>query len=195
MARYTIKIVKFGCVDEPGCDFVGSDEIFWVFTANAGGQVRTTTSRVFGNVDTGDCYDFPTDRDRNIVWPHKGAAQGADGPIGLSIQLWESDQGKPESIGHDTAAVLSLLQAARGVGNWVTAVGPVVRSTLVDLTSDDLMGSTTLLYTASRLQKQLPAVGGSMLEKHRIGRAGGDLQYEVAGGPNYDLHLKITRVV
>jgi hypothetical protein len=194
MARYTFKIVKFDCVDESGFDFIGSDEIFWVFTANAGGKVSTTTSRLFGNVDSGNTRDFLTDNDRNIVWPRKGDKAGATGPIGLSIQLWEADQGKPENIGQDTEIALTLASAAPAVDSWVTAVGPVVRKSLLNFVSDDLMGSKTLLYPMSRLATQLPVPGSSFAEKHRFGGNGGDLPFEVAGGPNYDLHIKVIRV-
>ena len=107
--RYIVRAVKFVCVDESGFDFAGSDEPYWVFTARgADPVVHTTRSKVFGDVDSGDVRPFATENGRNVVWPRKGATAGAPGPIALSIQLWEADQGDPEEIAKQTERVFDL---------------------------------------------------------------------------------------
>jgi hypothetical protein len=194
-ARYVLRVIKFDCVDESGFDFLGSDEPFWIFTAtDSSGKVHTTRSKVFGDVDSGDTLKFASDNNRNLVWPEKGAKQGAPAPIGLSIQLWDSDQGDPAEVAKTTQLAFDLGGQAPVVGEWVKRVPPIVRDKLVQLVADDLLGSKTLLYPARRLAGQLTSVGARLGEKHRFGGRSGDLPFEVAGGPDYDLHIEITRV-
>jgi hypothetical protein len=183
MPHYIVKILKFDCVDESGIDWTGSDEPCWMFTANSGGTIATTRSKVFGDVDSGDTRAFATDNNRNTIWPSKGHVQGADGPIALSIQLWEIDQGNPDAIAEKTELALGVGGAV--VGPWVNAVGSVVRGQ---------MGAKTLLWSQSRLASRLPGPGSSFVEKHRFGGNSGDLPFEVAGGPDYDLYLQVTRL-
>ncbi|MGN6803635.1 MAG: hypothetical protein ACTHJN_17170, partial [Ginsengibacter sp.] len=59
---------------------------------------------------------------------------------------------------------------------------------------NDLMGSKTLFYSETRLRRRLTSVGSSFIEKHRFGGNSGDLPFEVAGGPDYDLFLEVRRV-
>jgi hypothetical protein len=193
--RYAVRIVKFDCVDESGVDFIGSDEPYWVFTArDPNGKVHTTRSKVFGDVDSGETRRFQTDGDRNVIWPRKGATQGAQAPIGLSIQLWEADQGDPDVVAKRTEQAFDLGELAPVVGDWVRLVPPIVRDQLADFIGDDLMGSTTLHFPASRLARQLPRQGATLIRKVRLGGRSGDLPFEIAGGPDYDLHIKVTRV-
>jgi hypothetical protein len=190
MARYIVTATKFDCVDESGLDLVGSDEPYWVFTANSAGKVTTSHSEVFGDVDSDETRAF---RQPRTVWPAKGNTAGAEGPIGLSIQLWESDQGQVEDVKTKTEAALTLAQLAPKVGAWAAAARPIVREFL-NLFGDDLMGSRTLLWTKSRLTQRLPEPGASFTVKHRFGGRSGDIPVEIAGGPDYDLYLQVTRV-
>jgi hypothetical protein len=70
----------------------------------------------------------------------------------------------------------------------------IVRDQIADFIGDDLMGSKTLSYSATRLARRLPRVGATLTERHRFGGNSGDLPFEVAGGPDYDLFLEVARV-
>lgn len=193
-ARYIVRAVKFTCLDESGADFFGSDEPYWVFsTRGQNGEVHTTRSREFGDVDSGDTRSFAKNSNA-IIWPPKGATKGAPGPIALSIQLYEADQGDKDETVKKTHLAFDLAEKAPFVGSWVKEVPGIVRDQLTDLIGDDLMGSKTLLFPANRLERQLPVVGASLTEKHRFGGNSGDLPFEIAGGPDYDLFIQITRV-
>ena len=193
-ATYVVRVTKFDCVDESGFDFLGSDEPYWIFTArDANGKVHTTRSKVFGGVDSGDSRKFPTDNNRNMIWPQNGATQGDSGPIALTIQLWEADQGDPDAVAKKTQQLFDLGSKAPKIGDWVKQVPPIVKDQLIDLFADDLMGSKTLLFSASRLASQLTHVGASLVQKYRFGGNSGDLPFDVAGGPDYDLHIQVTR--
>src|SRR4030095_3183291 len=99
MSNYTVRIVKFTCVDESGIDFLGSDEPCWMFTAKDGqGAVSTCRSKEFSNVDSRDTEKIQTDNNRSVVWHKKGAAGGGPAPIALAVQLWDIDQGSPDEI-------------------------------------------------------------------------------------------------
>jgi hypothetical protein len=192
---YVVRIIKFKCVDESGLDFFGSDEPFWIFTArDPNGKVSTTNSKEFSNVDSGDQEKFPTDNNRNVIWPRKGDTAGAPGPIALSIQLYEKDQGDPADVAKKTQQAFDLAAQAPVVGQWVRLVPSVVKDKLGDLIADDLMGSKTLLFPASRLARQLPSPGSKRVETHRFGGNSGDLPFEISGGPDYDLTIVLARV-
>jgi hypothetical protein len=194
MASYIVKLIKFDCGDESGVDRLGSDEVLWVFSArDSNGAVNTTHSRKFGNVDSGDSFKFKSGEE-SIVWPKKNDTKGDKGPIELSIQLWEIDKGDPDDIAKKTQKAFDLGALAPGVGEWVKRVPSVVRDKLNDLIADDLMGSKSLLYSEARLRKLAPEVGDRTVEKHHFGGRGGDLPFEVAGGPDYHLHYAIARV-
>jgi hypothetical protein len=195
MAQYVMRIIKSDCVDASGVDFFGSDEPLWVFTARGrDGVVHTTRSKEFSNVDSGKTFDFATDNDRNIVWTRKGASKGASGPIALSIQLWDVDQGEPEEIAEKTKKAFDFGEQVPVVGEWIEKVPSVVRDGIAKFIGSDLMGSKTFLYPAARLAKQLPSVGAKFREKHRFGGHDGDLPFAVAGGPDYGPHIEVTRV-
>jgi|KBSSwiStaDraftv2_1062776.scaffolds.fasta_scaffold332884_1 hypothetical protein len=195
MANYTVRILNFKCVDESGFDFLGSDEPCWMFTArDNGGNSNTCRSKEFSNVDSGDVINFQTDNNRNVVWPKKGAAAGAPGPIGLSIQLWDIDQGNPDDIERKTERAFDLGSQVPVVGEWVRRVPSIVRDQISNFIGNDLMGSKTLLFPEARLRRRLPNVGSKFTQRHRLGGNSGDLPIEIAGGPDYDLFIEVQRV-
>jgi hypothetical protein len=194
-ARYVVRIVKFTCVDESGYDWSGSDEPYWVFTATSSDhQVFSTRSKVFGDVDSGDTRPFARDNNRNVVWPRQRAAAGGDAPIALSIQLRESDQGDPEVILRKTKQAFTIAGLAPGIGSWVRLAPSIVQDKIARFAGDDLMGSKTLVFGGSQLARQLPNVGDRFIRKDRFGGSSGDLPWEVAGGPDYDLFTEVRRV-
>jgi hypothetical protein len=194
MPNYTVKVLKFKAVDESGIDWTGSDEPLWVFTANAGGRVSTSRSKEFGDVDTGDTLTFDATDERNTVWPVARDSKGASGPIGLAIQLWEIDQGNAEDIAKKTEKALNLAEWAPVVGQWVGKARGVIRDSLNNLIADDLMGSRTVLWSASVLERRLPRKGSSFVERFRFSGRSGDLPFDVAGGPDYDLWVRVRRI-
>ena len=194
--RYTVRAIKFHCVDESGIDWTGSDEPFWVFTANdeATAGVNSVGSKIFGNVDSGDTERFESADNRNIVWPQSRSADGAEAPIGLSIQLWEKDQGNRDKIVEATEKAFDIAGFVPVVGQWIAKVPSVVQNAIAGFAGDDLMGSATIGYTASRLAQRLPNVGDTLTEKFRLGSRSGDIPFGLGGAPDYDLYLEIQRV-
>jgi len=193
--RYVVRALKFHCGDESGLDWSGSDEPVWIFTANdePTPDVRTRRSKEFSNVDSGDTQSFDMP-DNNLVWPQDDGATGATGPIGLSIQLWEVDQGDADTIAKRTEQALNVAEWVPFVGQWVGKVRGFVAGSLVSLISDDLMGSQTISYTKQRLAQRLPSVGSKITDKFHFSGNSGDIPFGLGGSPDYDLYLEVTRV-
>lgn len=194
MANYTVQALKFKAIDESGIDWTGSDEPLWVFTANAGGRVSSSRSRQFGDVDSGDTLNFDTAGNKNTVWPVVGNTKGAPAPIGLAVQLWDIDQGDGDDIADKTEKALDLAAWAPVVGQWVGKARGLIRDSLINLIKDDLMGSQTMLWSESVLERRLPRKGSSFVERFRFSGKSGDLPFAVAGGPDYDLWVRVRRV-
>ncbi|MEJ2866630.1 hypothetical protein WCD74_02560 [Actinomycetospora sp. OC33-EN08] len=197
MTNYTVRAMIFKCVDESGVDWTGSDEPYWVFSAldAAGTALKTNRSKTFGDVDTGETKRFksgPSGAGENIVWPDRGVGAGAPGPIALSIQLWDSDQGDPAKTEATTNAVFQAA-ALLPPTQWVSAVPAIVREKLIGFIADDMMGSRTILLSQKRLDERLPAKGSFFEQKFRFSGSSGDLPFDVAGGPDYDLTLQVER--
>jgi hypothetical protein len=193
--QYVVRAIKFKAIDESGFDFAGSDEPYWVFSArDPSGKVHTTRSKEFKDVDSGDQRKFDTDNGQNVVWPRKGASSGGSGSIALSVQLWEADQGDPDAIARNTQKAFELGGQAPVIGEWIRRVPKVVTDQIADFVGDDLMGSRTLHLPAARLARQLPRPGAKMTQTFRFGGKSGDLPFEVAGGPDYELTVEIARV-
>jgi hypothetical protein len=195
MARYVMTAERFRCGDESGLDMLGSDEAVFVFTGkDSSGNVNTHRSNTFGNVDSGDTRDFDSTNGANIIWPKKGATQGDAGPIAVTIQLWERDQGNPDTIARRTEQLFELAGQHPTHGEWVRRIPPIVRAQLVRLLADDLIGSSTLLFEERALARRLRTAGQSFVQKIHLSGQSGDLPFEVAGGPDYDLFLRVTRL-
>jgi len=112
----------------------------------------------------------------------------------LAIQLWEIDQGNAEDIAKKTEKALNLAEWAPVVGQWVGKARGVIRDSLNNLIADDLMGSRTVLWSASVLERRLPRKGSSFVERFRFSGRSGDLPFDVAGGPDYDLWVRVRRI-
>lgn len=163
-------------------------------------------SREFGSVDSGDTGHFglqgvKMDGLFNYSFQYEPfhlapsqvhGSEGVPAPIGISVQLFEMDQGKDLE-----KPIKKAFEEAEGlprVGEWVKIIPDCVRDYLVRVFEDDLMGSNTILFGSKVLERQLPAVGDSMEMKFDFGGQGGDLPFKVAGGPNYELYLEVERV-
>lgn len=193
--RYVVRATKFYCGDESGIDWIGSDEPVWIFTANDEGtpDVKTRRSREFSNVDSGDSVRFDMAND-NIVWPQSASAAGAPGPIGLSIQLWEIDQGSAASIARRTQEVLNVAEWVPVVGNWISKVPTLVPDLIGSFAGDDIMGSQTIEYSTRRLRQWMPEAGDKLTRKYHFSGGHGDIPFGLAGSPDYDLYLEVSRV-
>lgn len=200
--RYVVEFTHFKCVDESGIDWIGSDEPYWVTTAKRGSmRVNTTTSEVFGDVDSGETRRFSVKNRRNVVWPFRGSIQGSAGPIAFSTQLWEDDAGgSVAEVLNKTWKVLDVVDQLGkpiGVDKWAPRVPPIVRSSLYKFFADDMMGSRTFYFDAAQLARRLKTVGSTWVpaQKYRFSGRSGDIPViDVAGGPDYDLTLRIIRV-
>jgi hypothetical protein len=163
-----------------------------VFTSASGSAAPITVATPeFGDVDSGDT------RSLNNLCVVASCSTGFTAPTALSIQLFEMDGGDRDTVRTwvDRAATAfewgSYLYSG---GQEKTEVPDGFVDYLVDLFGDDLMGSTTLRLDPSQLIKRLPSPGTSFTETLRLGGHSGDLPFEVAGGPDYDLDLTITRM-
>lgn len=193
--QYVVRAMRFHCGDESGIDWTGSDEPVWIFTANdeTSAEIETRASRKYSDIDTGDTVEFDMDND-NIVWPQSANAQGAPGPIGLSIQLWETDQGNADRIKERTKQVLNVAAWVPVVGQWCSKVPSQVPDLIGVFAGDDIMGSQTIVYSTRRLRRRYPNVGDRAVEKLHFSGGNGDIPFGLAGSPDYDLYLEITRV-
>jgi hypothetical protein len=205
--RYVITASRFHCGDESGPDWWGSDEVIWTFTTKLNEREhQTRVSREFGSVDSGDTKRFglqgvKMDGPFNFSFQYEPfhlaplqvhGNEGVPTPIGISVQLFEMDQGK-----NLEKSIKKAFEEAEGlpkVGDWVKIIPDCVRDYLVKVFEDDLMGSNTILFGSRMLERQLPAVGDSVEMKFDFGGQGGDLPFKVAGGPNYELYLEVERV-
>jgi hypothetical protein len=186
---FNVRAEKFVAVDESGYDWLGSDEPMFVFTTVGSDEDPfTTRSPEYGDVDSGSERSFPW----MCLLPQCGLLTE---PTALSIQLFEMDSADPDTVrtwverGATAVEWGSYLYSGEK-----TEVPDEFVDYLVDLFGDDLMGSTTVRLDPSDLIKRLPTPGTSITGKIRMGGHSGDLPWEVAGGPDYDLYLKFTRM-
>ena len=186
---FKIEAVKLYAADESGYDFLGSDEPMVVFTSASGNAAPITVATPeFGDVDSGDT------RSLNNLCLVASCTTGFTAPTALSIQLFEMDQGSAESVRQKVEYAAKAIQWGSIIyGSSVTVPDSFI-DYLTSLLGNDLMGSKTLRYDPQPLRQLLPNVGDSRTEKHHLGGHDGDLPWDVAGGPDYDLYLKITRL-
>lgn len=188
--RYKISASHFKAIDESGADWSGSDEAFWIFSGvSTTATAATRATNVYGSMDTGDTQYFGVVD--QCVW---GCGQsGAPAPfgIGLSVQLWEHDEGNIDEIWHDTAdlfqeagAAVEDIPIADWVGDASTAIGKGL-DFILNWAEDDLLGSNTYAFSAEGLAAALPNRGTNFLDT-RI--------YE-DGDAKYSLTMYVSRVV
>jgi CARDB len=192
LPKYKVKAVSFHVVDESGVDLAGSDEPYFD-TSGVGvqGTPRTTASHVFGNIDTGDTAFFGLTEGCIYLSCSGGAAPFG---IGISIQLWEHDNGDAAEVLRDVSAGFAkagALSALLPAPPWVGTATPIIAGVLnaiASLAEDDLLGTQTYAYSPLFLATKLPAVGSSFTDVRRL--EGGSV---ILGGV-YDLTTVVTRV-
>lgn len=186
--RYQVDAIQFKCVDESGVDFFGSDEPKWFFSWTNGKAPKTVASREFGDIDSGDTRRWtPPLR----ITP----AGGVPGPLALSIQLFEIDQGNPDKMrtAVELAVTAADLVAVAKTGKPLPFRDAISKQ-LVDLLGNDLMGSSTVAFSSSELTRRLPRPGVGLVRTLNIGGKSGDLPIEIAGGPDYQITFRVLRL-
>lgn len=188
--RYSLWAYKFHCDDESGLDDPGgwwvpgnpSDEVQWTITTKLNDQDSVTRGEHFGDLDSGDTRRF-----RSMV-----LAEDVSGPIGVSTQLIETDQGG--GWNEKVSKAFESLEKIPEVGPWVAKVPEVVRTFIADFIGDDLIGSNSMLFRQSDLERHLPTIGSQWFVEEYFGGQGGDLPWAVAGGPDYRIVYRVLRV-
>lgn len=190
--RYVITADRFHCGDESGPDWWGSDEAVWAFTTKLEDEEsQTHVTQKYGDVDSGDTRSFRTGEGE--IAPVEGSlAEGVAAPVGASIQLTEEDQGR--DLKEHVEEAFEAAEDIPTVGEWVRKVPDFVKEYLVAVLEDDLMGSNTIIFRPRDLERRLPTIGSSFVDRLYFGGQGGDLPFAVAGGPDYYLYVKVTRV-
>lgn len=192
--EYVVRPVKFRAADESNADWTGSDEPFWIFSSvGTSGTNATSTTRTFGNVDTGDEVSFDTYKDP-FIWGNRCRAKAAPNGVGLSVQLWEHDFGNLEEVRATSKTFFDYagpVATVAGAPAWVTKATPYVAQGVDRILSwgeDDHIGSKTLSYSADQLKSRVPSVGNSFQETHYFGGA------STSGGADYYLTVQVSRV-
>ncbi len=185
--RYRLEALSFVCIDESGVDIFGSDEVRWFFTWTNGNAPKTVASKEFGDIDSGDRRQW---KPPLAITPPSGVF----GPLALSIQLYEIDQGNEDKMREavEKAVTAANLVSMVNSGQPVSLPDPVKRQ-LVNLLGNDLMGSATINFTRRELERKLLRPGHSIVRTLEIGGKSGDLPFEVAGGPDYTVTVRVVR--
>lgn len=187
---FKIEATQLYAADESGYDFAGSDEPMVVFTsATANGNPYTSSTPEFSDVDSGES------RSLNNLCVIASCANGFTQPIALTMQLFEIDQGNPDEVReHVEQAATAIEWAAVLFGSSKQELPDWFIDYVTGLLGNDLMGSKTVTFDPQVLKQQLPQVGNSITVGYHLGGRSGDLPWEVAGGPDYDLSIRITRL-
>lgn len=190
--RYVVTAERFHCGDESGLDWWGSDEVVWAFTTKLEGEEdQKHTTQKYGDLDSGDTR-YSRTGGGEIAPPEGSLADGVAAPVGASIQLVEQDADK--DVGELVEQAFEAAKYIPTVGQWVRKVPDEVIEEIIEMFGDDLMGSNTIVFRPRDLEGRLPYIGDSFVEKLYFGGQGGDLPFAVAGGPDYDLYVRVTRV-
>jgi hypothetical protein len=190
--KYKVKAVSFHAVDESWIDIGGSDEVYWILSAAGPNGTSTSASHVFGDVDAGETRSFGATEGCLYLTCSTGGA--APFGLGLSVQLWEQDDGDLAKVLAETAPWIEKAGAVIGPidpTTWLsTTLSLMAEATNVisALAEDDLLGSQTFAYSPVFLAGKLPTIGSSFTDARRY--SGGF----TSGGAVYDMTLAVTRV-
>lgn len=186
--KYTIKAETFKAVDESSYN-LGSDEPFWNFSSvGTAGTARTTQTKVFQSVDTGETHAFGATE--GCLWRNCGLGDYAPNGVGLSVQLWEKDQGdmtENRARAEEYFKYAGYVAIAAGAPVWVNKAIPYVQQGVDWVLSnleDDHMASETFAFSPADLAGKVPLKGQSTIYPRTF----------EGGGGKYTLNLRITRV-
>jgi hypothetical protein len=189
LARFKVEAVSFDAVDETGWfDWTGSDEVY--VAIHVPDRKIATYSQVFGDVDSGEGRDIPSDQ--NCILPIAGVTgprtldagggrsnpvdrwscsnDGAPGPISFTVWLYEQD----DCFGYRFGFCFDH--------------GTVPGGRPEPHSGDELLGSHTVEYSMEQLMAL--QVGQSKIENSFVTVADG------FGGDNsiYNFNWRITRL-
>lgn len=186
--KYTIKAETFTAADESSYN-LGSDEPFWNFSSvGTSGTTRTTQTKVFSGVDTGETHAFASTE--GCLWRYCGVGDYAPNGVGMSVQLWEKDQGDMSANQAKAAEYFryaGFIASAAGAPPWVTKAIPYVEEGVkwaMEYLEDDLMKTDTFAFSPADLAAKAPLKGQSTIST----------RYLAGGGGIYYLNLRVTRV-
>jgi hypothetical protein len=205
--QYKVEALSFRAADESGTDkycipWVGcvdpSDEPYWIYSSVGADSTATSRkSHVFSDVDTGETRTFSTSERCMFGNLSNGVCYGKSAPagIGLSVQLWEEDDGDASANLAKTAEYFKkagdLADYAPDPYKWVLKAAGYVGDACNIISGwlkDDLLGTRTLEYTASSLASLLPYAGRSFTTTKWFGGLSS------SNGADYYLTYRVTRV-
>lgn len=167
---FKIKATKFHCNDRDTDHKWGpSNEVFWIFGTVGGGDVNTTNTSVYGDVDNNETF-YLSSSEGNI-WTRDGArAPIPDGDMGIYISLTEHDEGDVDrttkAVGAAFASAAGVLTAG-GVTAWIGAltlgVGGVV-TWLISMGDDDPIAEETIVLNRALIESMVPDQMGGKWE-------------------------------
>jgi CARDB len=188
LPRYQVKAVSFHANDETGWDWAGSDEPYWIFSGvGEPGTALTTTSHVFGDIDTGDTASFGSIE--GCLYLNCSGGKAPSG-MGFNVELWEED------LGYSNDTLNAAAEGFRAVGSVadyssVTSWLSGALNKMADLAAwinswadDDLVATQTFAYAPESLASRLAAIGGSFDETRTYSDGDGD----------YTMTVRVTRV-
>jgi hypothetical protein len=148
--RFIVEAISFKAVDESHYDWMGSDDVFAIFSSGG----RSMRTRVVGEVDSGDTERFlrtqsciypaiDPDRSENDQWRCDTA--GGEGPVEFTITLYEDDVLPHEILGFNVC------------GHRPEYAGTDLDECLgsYESSSDDTLLSATLRYDVSEIVPRL----------------------------------------
>jgi hypothetical protein len=188
--KYKVQAVKFHVYDESGTDWLGSDEVYWIFNSVSNGVAGSRATKVYGSSDTGDVKTMAGVD--TCVFQTNCASAAAPNGIGLSIQLWEKDSGSVTNslrVSYDyfrKAGNLARPEVVKWLG-YATRYMDSARDMLSKWMDNDLLGTQTYTYGASTLARRLPKVGNSFTDTRYFGGLGS------SNGARYFLTLRVVR--
>jgi CARDB len=188
LPRYQVKAISFHADDETGWDWAGSDEPYWIFSGvGEPGTALTTSSHVFGDIDTGETASFGSIE--GCLYLNCSGGKAPSG-MGFHIELWEED------LGYSNDTLNAVAQGFRGFGSvaeyssvtsWLSGAlnkAADLAAWINSWADDDQIATQTFAYSPEQLAARLPTIGGSFDETRTYSDGDG----------SYTMTTRVTRV-
>ena len=208
--RFAVTAVQFKANDETGIDWLGSDEVYAVFSDLNPNHYERVTS-IYGDVDSGETWQF-RDADRCIE-PQPNCTGGV-GAVHFKMALWESDGGFQHGDLPGTTIILDTGAATfddlignadvsisrNTLLNWMPNVGDTHDMTIAPVGGD---GGYTFTFRMTRLAdgRNLPPIGppvvvvsGISLQASQIASRVVQLTWSGTSGASVDLYRNNTKI-